>query len=189
MTRTKAIVRQVVAALLALPAAALAQPIVANGLGTTASATGSAWTIAGGTQLGGNLFHSFGRFGVVTGGSATFTGPGSVLNIIGRVTGGEASSIDGTLRSSIPGADLWLFNPAGIAFGPNATLDVQGSFHASSAHFLTLGDGSVFNARDPGASVLTSAPPSAFGFVDAARAAVTVNGSYLAATSRSPAAI
>ena len=56
-----------------------------------------------GQQVGGNLFHSFGQFSIDTGESATFSGPNSVNNIIGRVTGGEASFIDGTIRSTIPG--------------------------------------------------------------------------------------
>lgn len=38
-----------------------------------------------GKQIGGNLFHSFGKFGLSTGESATFSGPAAVGNIIGRV--------------------------------------------------------------------------------------------------------
>ena len=52
---------------------------------------------------GGNLFHSFQRFNVDTGGRVTFTGPDGAANVIGRVTGGERSSIDGTLASDDPG--------------------------------------------------------------------------------------
>jgi filamentous hemagglutinin family protein len=77
----------------------------------------------------------------------TFTGPDSVKNVIGRVTGGEPSSIDGTLASTIPDADLYLLNPAGILFSPNARLDVKGSFHASTADELRLGDGQEPNAQ------------------------------------------
>ncbi|MCP4109501.1 MAG: filamentous hemagglutinin N-terminal domain-containing protein, partial [Desulfobacteraceae bacterium] len=66
-----------------------------------------------GTQAGTNLFHSFQKFNIHSNESATFSGPGSVQNIIGRVTGGDISWIDGTLRSTIPGADLYLLNPAG----------------------------------------------------------------------------
>jgi filamentous hemagglutinin family protein len=67
---------------------------------------------------GRNLFHSFERFGVDAGGRVTFTGPDGLDNIVSRVTGGEASRIDGTLASRVPGADLYLVNPAGIIFGP-----------------------------------------------------------------------
>jgi filamentous hemagglutinin family protein len=88
-----------------------------------------------GTQAGSNLFHSFEEFSIRTGESATFSGPGNIENVIGRVTGGDVSSIDGRLASSIPEADLWLFNPAGVVFGLNATLDLTGSFHAWSLKF------------------------------------------------------
>src|SRR5262245_53883099 len=70
-----------------------------------------------GEQHGGNLFHSFKSFGIGKDETATFTGPDpvdgpqSVSNVISRVTGVEPSGIDGTLRSTIPAADLWLVNP------------------------------------------------------------------------------
>ena len=75
-----------------------------------------------GEQRGRNLFHSFLRFSIGSGERATFTGegapdPGAIENVISRVTGGDPSEIDGTLRSTIPGADLWLLNPKGAIFG------------------------------------------------------------------------
>src|SRR5215813_10927970 len=95
---------------------------------------------------GPNLFHSFGQFNLSRGESATFTGPNTIANIIGRVTGGSPSSIDGTIRSQIPGANLYLLNPSGVLFGPNASLDVQGSFHVSTADYLKMADGAQFHA-------------------------------------------
>ena len=142
-----------------------------------------------GAQRGANLFHSFERFGIGAGETATFTGPDpvggpqSVSNVIGRVTGGSASAIDGTLRATIPGADLYLVNPSGIAFGPGAQLDVPGSFHASTADSLTFEDGTQLDARATAPPVLTAAPPAAFGFLGAdgsAGAPLTVAGSTLA---------
>jgi len=170
-----------VLALLACPLVAGAQ-ISGNGLGTAVSQSGGAWTISAGTQVGGNLFHSFSTFGIPTGNSATFTGPGSVQHVIGRVTGPNASSIDGLLRNAIPGADLWLINPHGIAFGPNASLDVQGSVHMATADYLMLGSGGRFDATHPGASTLASAPPSAFGFLGPATP-IMVDRSTLATAS------
>src|SRR6266404_7894895 len=82
-----------------------------------------------GAVRGDNLFHSFARFGIPTNETATFEGPSNVKNVIARVTGGAASNIDGTLRSAMPLADVWLLNPSGIVFGPGATLEVPGSFH------------------------------------------------------------
>lgn len=132
-----------------------------------------------GQQVGGNLFHSFGVFNINTGESATFTGPNSVENVLGRITGGSSSTIDGLLRSEIPGANLFLINPAGIMFGPNAQLDVQGSFHASTADFVSLGENGRFDAVEPDNSVLTVAPPSAFGFLGENPASISVQGSSL----------
>ena len=71
-----------------------------------------------GDQVGGNLFHSFSRFSLDMKESAVFSGPSSVENIISRVTGGELSTIDGLLRSTIPGAGLFLLNPVGDPLRP-----------------------------------------------------------------------
>lgn len=118
-----------------------------------------------GQTRGGNLFHSFERFNVDTGASATFTGPDGLNNVISRVTGGAISAIDGTLASRIEGADVWLINPAGVLFGPDARLNVPAGFHVSTANELRFGDGSVFSATDPTGSTLTIADPVSFGFL------------------------
>src|SRR3954451_22577988 len=97
-----------------------------------------------GRQVGGNLFHSFGAFSLVQKETATFSGPSSVRNVIGRVTGSAPSSIDGRIQSTIQGANVYLINPNGIVFGPNAKVDVSGSFHASSADYIRMSDGSRF---------------------------------------------
>jgi filamentous hemagglutinin family protein len=86
-----------------------------------------------GQTQGTNLFHSFGVFNVNTGESATFTGPAVIDNVLSQVTGGSQSFIDGLLRSTIESANLWFINPSGVLFGPNASLDVHGSFHVSTA--------------------------------------------------------
>jgi filamentous hemagglutinin family protein len=132
-----------------------------------------------GRQSGGNLFHSFSRFNVSTGQIAFFSGPASVGNIIGRVTGGSPSSIDGTIASTIAGANLFLFNPSGMAFGPGAQINVSGSFHASTANYLRFTDGVRFEAAGGGGSSFTTAAPAAFGFLNANPAAISVNGSVL----------
>ncbi|MGA8053074.1 MAG: filamentous hemagglutinin N-terminal domain-containing protein, partial [Burkholderiales bacterium] len=132
-----------------------------------------------GRRFGGNLFHSFGDFNINTGERATFTGPSTISNVISRVTGGQVSSINGVLASTIAGADLYIINPAGILFGPNATLDVSGSFHVSSADYLRLGEGGRFDAKEPANSILTSAAPSAFGFLSATPAPISVDRSTL----------
>lgn len=129
-----------------------------------------------GKQAGGNLFHSFGQFNISIGESATFTGPDSVSNIISRVTGGSGSWIDGPLRSEIPGADFFFLNPWGVMFGPNAFLDMGGSFHVSTADYLRLGEDGRFDAVSPEKSVLTTAPPAAFGFLDESPGELKIEG-------------
>ncbi len=132
-----------------------------------------------GRTHGANLFHSFGQFNVPDQGSVTFTGPTSVANILGRVTGGSPSRIDGSLRSEIPGANLYLINPAGVVFGLYAQLDVQGSVHISTADTLQLTDRARFSADLSETSVLSTAPPAAFGFIRAHPAPIAINGSQL----------
>lgn len=129
-----------------------------------------------GQQHGGNLFHSFHDFNLKPGDSATFSGPNSVHNVIGRVTGGNPSYVDGLIRTTIPNADMYLTNPYGMMFGPNASLDVQGSFHASTADYFRLGENGRFNAREPNNSLLTVAPVSAFGFVTDSPASLSMEG-------------
>ena len=169
------------AALAAGPARAQA-PIVTDGtMGARVELNGPAMQIPNtlGTQAGKNLFHSFQRFNIPTRNSATFTGPGGIDNVVSRVTGGEASTIDGTFRSTIPGANVWFTNPAGVTFGPNASLDVPASFHASTANEIRFPDGGRFSADLGATSTLSVAPPEAFGFLSSNPAPLKVERSHL----------
>jgi len=132
-----------------------------------------------GQTRGGNLFHSFARFDIGTGARASFTGPDGLSNVISRVTGGTASAIDGTLASRVAGADVWLINPAGVLFGPDARLDVPAGFHVSTADRLRFADGAVFDAADPAASTLTIADPASFGFLGDTAGAIGIIGASL----------
>ncbi|MBI5641109.1 MAG: filamentous hemagglutinin N-terminal domain-containing protein, partial [Nitrospirae bacterium] len=96
------------ALILIFSAAGVDAEVVPDGtMGKSGALTGPHYSIGSdlGKQLGGNLFHSFTSFNIYTGESATFSGPDTVQNIISRVTGGTLSSIDGLIRSTIPGAD------------------------------------------------------------------------------------
>jgi large exoprotein involved in heme utilization and adhesion len=81
--------------------------------------------------------------------------------VIGRVTGDTRCSIDGKAASTITRANLYLINPSGIFFGPNATVDVKGSFHASAADYLKMSDGANFSGDQPSGSTLSAAPTAA----------------------------
>src|SRR3954452_10176930 len=158
-----------------------AQIITDGSVGPKVSLSGSSVEIGAnlGTRSGANLFHSFEKFGIATGQTATFTGPGTIRNVISRVTGGEVSNIDGVLKSEVGQADLYFLNPAGVLFAPNATLDVPGSFHVSTAHELRFADGASFSALDKIGSGLTVAPPEAFGFLDRPPGRIAVDQSQL----------
>src|ERR1700730_3107560 len=132
-----------------------------------------------GKQVGNNLFQSFSQFNLMSSESATFTGPSNIQNILSRVTSGSPSSIDGTVSSQIQGANLFFLNPAGVLFGPHAQLDVSGSFAVTTANYVKMVGGGRFNANLGGGDTLTSAPVSAFGFLNGAPAGISVTGSTL----------
>jgi filamentous hemagglutinin family protein len=148
-------------------------------MGTVISQVGNTYNIDGGTIRGTNQFQSFSLFSVGTGDTASFNGPPVISNIIGRVTGGQQSVIDGLLKSTITGANLYLLNPYGVLFGKNASLDLSGSFHVSTADYLRFSDGVRFYANLSDHSTLTSAPIAAFGFLSGTPAAITIQGSNL----------
>jgi filamentous hemagglutinin family protein len=119
--------------------------------------------IDGGATRGANLFHSFSQFNVDAGRGAYFTNPAGILNILTRVTGANRSSILGRLGVN-GNANLFLINPNGIVFGSNASLDVQGSFLATTANAVKLGDAGLWSASQPATSNLLSVSPKALWF-------------------------
>jgi len=115
-----------------------------------------------------NLFHRFGQFDLDSSERAVFTDGGitGIENVFGGITDFDASSIDGAIVSEIP--NVYLFNPHGFLFGPNATLNLSGSFYASSADYVTFSDGGRFDVHALGGpSTLSVAEPVAFGFAGA----------------------
>jgi len=148
-------------------------------LGTGVTA-GPSFDITGGTRPGGgsNLFHSFDSFSLTSSETANFVNDSGLAttNVLGRVTGGDPSSIYGTIQTTgFPGANLYLINPSGILFGPTAQLNVEGSFHATTADYMKLGSDGIFYANVAENSVLTMSAPSAFGFLDSNPGSIEVH--------------
>ncbi|MEH2043957.1 filamentous hemagglutinin N-terminal domain-containing protein [Nostoc sp.] len=129
---------------------AVAQIIGDNTLPTNSQVTESnnITSIEGGTLVGNNLFHSFKEFSVRNGTTADFRNTEGVQNIISRVTGKSFSNIEGIIKAQYK-ANLFLINPNGIVFGPNASLQINGSFIASTANSLNFADGTTFSAIEP----------------------------------------
>ncbi|HKY53485.1 MAG TPA: filamentous hemagglutinin N-terminal domain-containing protein, partial [Anaerolineales bacterium] len=173
-----------------------AAPITQSGLNTQVSQPvvlpngQTQYNITGGTRPGGgtNLFHSFGDFNVPTNNIANFLNDGGLptSNILGRVTAGNPSIIYGLIQTNGPGgfgnANLFLMNPAGFLFGPNAALNVGGMVAFTTADYLRFqGTETLFNnASTPETlSPLSTAPVAAFGFLGNNPAAITIQGSTL----------
>jgi len=169
------------AAFLVLAISAHAQVKTDGSMGAIKTLQGPNYSIPNtlGQIAGKNLFHSFSQFNINPGESATFCGPASIRNIISRVTGGQLSNIDGLLRSTINGANFYLINPSGIMFGPNAKLDISGSFYATTADYLKLGATGRFDAATPANSILTVDDPSAFGFLGTNSGSIKIDSSRL----------
>jgi filamentous hemagglutinin family protein len=132
---------------------------------TTVSREGNNFTINGGTLSEANLFHSFREFSVPNGGAAIFANPNSIQNIISRVTGGSVSDINGLIRAN-GSANLFLLNPAGIVFGPNARLEIGGSFLASTASSLLFNGLEEFSVNPQESSLLSINIPIGLRFRD-----------------------
>ncbi|MBD2545644.1 CHAT domain-containing protein [Planktothricoides raciborskii] len=127
-----------------------AQPITpaADGTGTIVNQQDNIINITGGqtSSNGANLFHSFDQFGVNTGQTANFQSAPEINNILGRVVGGNASIINGILQVTGGNSNLFLMNPAGILFGPNASLNVPADFTATTATSIGFGNNNWFQS-------------------------------------------
>ncbi len=162
-----------------LTSAAWAQPIIptADGTGSIVLQTGDRFDITGGnlSANGQNLFHSFERFGLGLDQTANFVASPEIRNILGRVTGGEASYIDGLVQVGNGTANLMLINPAGILTGVNSRIEAPGSFTATTADWLGF-DGQWVNVLEAGAFAAQDAGVTGFGFSATAPGAIISEG-------------
>jgi filamentous hemagglutinin family protein len=138
-----------------------AQGVVGNA-GTEVQKNGQQFDITGGTRAGNNLFQSLQKFGLEAGEVANFQTPADVTNLLTRVTGGAASIINGRLQITGSNANFYLLNPAGVLFGPNASLNLPAALTVTTGNGIRLGNG-WFDLSNRDLEKLTGTP-DAFAF-------------------------
>ena len=132
--------------------------------------------IEGGQRAGNNLFHSFQEFSVPAGMEAVFENATDIENIFTRVTGDSLSAIDGII-SAQGGANLYLMNPNGIVFGTDASINVGGSFIATTADSIQFDNGEEFAVTEAENNALINVKfPVALGFNQDPGGSIIVNG-------------
>ncbi|MBD1889304.1 MULTISPECIES: S-layer family protein [unclassified Coleofasciculus] len=125
-----------------------------------------------------NLFHSFKQFDIGEIGAAYFLPPPAIKNILSRVTGGSRCEILGTL-GVIGDANLFLINPNGILFGSKASLDIGGSFVATTANAIAFDTQGFFSASAPNVPPVLTVNPSAFLFNQIAPQPIVIQSSEI----------
>ena len=177
--------------IVAMPGKSQAQVVPDGTLKSAVEQMQELMKINGGIREGNNLFHSFQEFSVPEGVEASFQNALDIENIFTRVTGDSVSNIDGIL-SAQGGANLFLMNPNGIVFGQNASINIGGSFIATTADSIQFGDGIEFTANPSDEPpLLTNHIPIGLGFGSkkySGNGAIEVNGAGNVITPTSPSA-
>ncbi len=142
----------------------IAQSIQAADGQTITTTVGNQINITGTQVSGKNQFHNFQTFNVDAGKTANFIPNNiNIQNILSRVTGGTPSQIQGVIQST-SGVNLFLMNPAGILFGNGASLNVNGSFTATTANAIGFGNNLWFNAAGNSNFANLTGDPTQFAF-------------------------
>lgn len=128
---------------------------------------------------GANLFHSFQQFGLNAGQIANFQSNPQIRNILGRITGGDPSIINGLIQVTGGNSNLFLMNTAGIVFGANAQLNVPASFTATAATSIGFGGNNWFKAFGSNNYQNLIGTPSIFAF-DLSQPGSIINAGNLA---------
>ena len=113
-----------------------------DGTNTIVNQVGNQYVITGGniSRDGLNQFHSFSQFGLQFQENANFPANPTLQNILARITGGNPTIINGLIQVTGGSPNLFLINPSGIIFGMNASLNVPGSFTATTANGISFGN-------------------------------------------------
>lgn len=149
------------------PTSAQSQPIrsAENEMNTRVNRDGNRFNITGGQRSrdGANLFHDFERFGLNANQVANFRSSPEIRNILGRISGGDISVINGLIQVTGGNSNLYLMNPAGIIFGPNARLNVPAAFTATTADGISFDNGWFSAVGDNNYAALVG-DPNGFAF-------------------------
>ncbi len=139
-----------------------------------------------GTQVSGkNQFHNFQTFNVNAGQTANFIpNNATIQNILSRVSGGTPSQIQGVIQST-SGVNLFLMNPAGILFGNGASLNINGSFTATTANAIGFGNNLWFNAAGSNNFANLTGNPTQFAFTSNNPGAIVNTGNLRLPTNQS----
>lgn len=184
--RSVAVLKPAAALMAALPllnaSSSLAQTIIParDGTQTQVNRQGDRITITGGQRSndGRNLFHSFEQFGIRPQEIATFQSNPAIQTILGRISGGNPSIINGLLQVTGGASNLVLINPSGIVFGPNSRLDLPASFTATTASGIGFANG-WFSAIGANDYPMLTGDPISYGFLLGQSGAI-VNAGQLA---------
>ena len=159
---------------------ASAQPLTpaADGTNTVVTPNGNRYDISGGSLSpeGANLFHSFTEFGLSSGQTANFLTTPHIQNILGRITGGNPSLINGLIQVTGGNSNLFLMNPAGLIFGPDSTLNVPGSFNATTATGIGFGNNQWFSAVGNNNWATLIGTPNSFAFTNSPGGSIVNSG-------------
>jgi filamentous hemagglutinin family protein len=143
------------------------------------NAASGRWEITGNTRsLSGTvLLHSLIDFSIGAADTVTFIdGNPNLQTVITRVTGNAQSNILGALQTQ-GDFDLFLINPNGIIFGPNARVDIRGSFIATTAESVVFNNGEIFSSSSLTTPSLTINLPVSLRFGNTTNP-IQVNGAH-----------
>ncbi|WP_414584155.1 filamentous hemagglutinin N-terminal domain-containing protein [Scytonema sp. PCC 10023] len=119
---------------------------------------GNTFNITGGTQAGGNLFHSFQQFSVSTGNTAFFNNTVDIQNIISRVTGGSVGAVAGDITLNATGEIKVVGTSGALNVVAPTSVGKAGEIRITTAELsLTNGaqlDASTFGRGDAGKLII-----------------------------------